>query len=127
MIVAGIGFRKAAGQASLRDVLARLGQHPDALATAQDKAEALRGLAVGIGLAVQAIAPGDLRRQSTLTRSDRVNRLYGTGSLAEAAALAAAGPGSRLLGPRIVSVDGMATAALAETADILLDTEGKTR
>ena len=33
---------------------------------------------------------------------------------AEAAALAAAGPGARLLGPRVVSADRMATCALAE-------------
>ncbi|MHA6346914.1 cobalamin biosynthesis protein, partial [Roseivivax sp. CAU 1761] len=39
---------------------------------------------------------------------------YDTGSVAEAAALAAAGPGARLLGPRAVSPDGCATCALAQ-------------
>jgi cobalt-precorrin 5A hydrolase len=34
--------------------------------------------------------------------------------VAEAAALAAAGPGARLRGPRAVSADGTATAAIAE-------------
>ncbi|PTE19863.1 precorrin methylase, partial [Cereibacter changlensis JA139] len=35
----------------------------------------------------------------------------------EAAALAAAGPGARLLGPRVTSADGRATAAIAEGRD----------
>ncbi|NNK15876.1 MAG: precorrin methylase, partial [Sulfitobacter sp.] len=37
------------------------------------------------------------------------------GSLAEAAALAAAGPNARLVAARVVSGDGMATAAIAES------------
>jgi cobalt-precorrin 5A hydrolase len=67
-------------------------------------------------LAVPVIAvPAEaMRQQKTLTRSDRVRTLFGTGSVAEAAALAAAGPGARLRGPRAVSADGTATAAIAE-------------
>ncbi|RDW13157.1 precorrin methylase, partial [Paracoccus thiocyanatus] len=34
--------------------------------------------------------------------------------LAEAAALAALGPGARITAPRVTSQDGMATAAIAE-------------
>ena len=48
-----------------------------------------------------------------LTQSAKVAERFGTGSVAEAAALAAAGPGAQLLGPRVVSGDGLATAAIA--------------
>ena len=37
-----------------------------------------------------------------------------SGSLAEAAALAALAPGARLIAPRVTSEDGMATCAIAE-------------
>ena len=49
-----------------------------------------------------------------LTHSPRVLSLTGLPSLAEAAALAAAGPGARLLGPRLAAA-GEATCALAES------------
>ena len=49
----------------------------------------------------------------TETRSERVLALTGVPSVAEAAALAAAGPSARLIGPRIVM--GAATCALAAT------------
>jgi len=67
-----------------------------------------------MALPLHAVSLDRLRNQPTLTQSARVASLYGTGSLAEAAALAAAGPGARLLGPRATSQDGKATAALAE-------------
>lgn len=120
MIVAGLGFRSAAAAASLRDALARAGDgEVAALATAADKAgaAAIVDLAAELGLPVIAVAPADLAAQPVATRSPRVAALRGTGSVAEAAALAAAGPGARLLGPRAVSGDGMATAALAERAE----------
>ena len=50
-----------------------------------------------------------------VTRSERVLALMGVPSVAEAAALAAAGPASRLLGPRVAV--GPATCALAITGD----------
>lgn len=120
MIVAGLGFRKNAGIASLRDALTRAGQSPQALATAADKAEApvIRALADELGLPLYAIALAELRDQPTQTHSPRVAELYGTGSLAEAAALAAAGPNARLLGPRVTSKDGKATAAIAERSPL---------
>jgi len=115
MRVAGVGFRQAATAASLIDAVARAGGGAGLLATAMEKAEApaLREAALRLGLAVRAIGPEDLATQAVPTRSARVAERFGTGSLAEAAALAAAGPGARLLGPRIVSGDGLATAAIA--------------
>jgi cobalt-precorrin 5A hydrolase len=50
-----------------------------------------------------------------ITRSERVLALTGVPSVAEAAALAAAGPASRLVGPRVAI--GPATCALAVSGD----------
>jgi cobalt-precorrin 5A hydrolase len=117
MIVAGFGFRQAASLESLLDALdkARGAQVPTRLATAEDKAAAAAFLALSarLGLPIHAIAPDALAQAETLTRSARVRALRGSGSLAEAAALVAAGPGASLLGPRAVSADRMAACALA--------------
>jgi cobalt-precorrin 5A hydrolase len=86
------------------------------LATLAAKAQGLEPLGRALGLPVLGLDPQALRGQPTLTRSGRVAALFGTGSVAEAAALAAAGSGARLRGPRAVSADGTATAALAEGA-----------
>lgn len=119
MIVAGFGFRGMATVSSLADALARAGgggAPVAAIATVTDKASAppLRALAARLGVPVHAIDHAVLAAQATITRSDASIAAHGTGSLAEAAALAAAGPGGRLLGARAVSRDGMATCALAE-------------
>ncbi|MBS0565543.1 MAG: cobalamin biosynthesis protein [Proteobacteria bacterium] len=119
MRVAGLGFRGRATLLSLKDALARAGGGAQALATAEEKAgaEVMQALARELGLPLHAIPRAALERQATLTRSARVAAKFGTGSVAEAAALAAAGPGSRLLGPRSISGDGLATAAIAERKD----------
>ena len=116
MIVAGFGFRGAATVASLRDALAQTGGRPQALAAPQDKAgaECLIQLAQSLFLPVLAIDPGALRAAATITQSPVVRARRGTGSVAEAAALAGAGPGARLIGPRCISSDRLATAALAQ-------------
>ncbi len=115
MRVAGIGFRKAATLASLRDALERAGGSADLLATASAKADApvARELAAFLGLRLCGIDLAALDAEDTLTHSPHVAERFGTGSVAEAAALAAAGPGARLLGPRAVSGDRLATAAIA--------------
>lgn len=121
MKIAGFGFRTGANLASLRDALAAAGGGVGvaALATAAEKSDAaaLRALAGELGLPVRAIAPAELATAHTLTHSVRVTQRFGVGSVAEAAALAAAGPGARLLAPRAISRDGMATAAIAEGTD----------
>lgn len=116
MRVAGFGFRKGASAAALADALARAGGAAGltALASAEDKAAGLQGIAQTLGLPVIGVPKAALAAQPVLTHSARVQALYGTGSLAEASALAAAGPGARLLGPRAQSQDGSATAAIAE-------------
>lgn len=117
MIVAGFGFRAAARVESLRDALAAAGPAgPDVLATIEEKAGAavFRAFAGEMALPVRAVPAADLGRQMTVTQSAASQAARSTGSVAEAAALAAAGPGARLLGPRAVSDDRMATCALAE-------------
>jgi len=118
MKIAGIGFRETAGIDSLRSALKSAGGIDGvmALATVAEKAEAvaLVALAAELHLPIRAITPDALAAVETETWSERVAARFGTGSLAEAAALAAAGPTARLLGPRAVSADGMATAAIAE-------------
>ena len=117
MRVAGIGFRSGAGVASLRAALAAAGGGVQALATAEDKAPALRALAAELGLPVIAVPAELIAAQDTPTRSPRVMARRGAGSLAEAAALAAAGPGARIVARRVTAPDRMATAAIAETEE----------
>ena len=116
IVVAGFGFRTGATLDALRDALAMAGgpEGVTHLATLSTKAEALEPLGRLLALPVVALGPEALRGIWTPTRSDRVAALFGTGSVAEAAALAAAGQGARLRGPRAVSADGTATAAIAE-------------
>ena len=117
MIVAGFGFRYGAGLPSLRAALAlaQRGQPPVThLATASDKLSALAPLAEALGLPLTGIAPEAPARASTLTSSVASLAARETGSVAEASALAAAGAGARLLGPRRISPDRMATCAIAQ-------------
>ncbi|EKE45383.1 hypothetical protein OCGS_0473 [Oceaniovalibus guishaninsula JLT2003] len=116
MIVAGFGFRSGAGVACLADALARAGGAPDRLATAAAKvrAPAIRALAERLDLPLIGVDAADLAAQETLTHGAASRAAHGTGSVAEAAALAAAGRGARLTGPRAVSQSGRATCALAE-------------
>ena len=136
MIVAGLGFRAAVSEASLRAALAGLPAHlpPAALATAADKAvtPALQALAQDMGLPVIAIAAADLTAQQTPSQSRASLAARGVGSVAEAAALVAAAQGGPrggtggkqgqgaavLLCPRVLSPDHMATAALAQTQEL---------
>lgn len=117
MIIAGFGFRGSALRASLEDALAQVTDHhrPDALATAEDKADhpAFHELAAELGLQVIGIDTAALAAAKTLTRSPASQSARDTGSVAEAAALVAAGTGARLLRPRRISEDRLATCALA--------------
>jgi cobalt-precorrin 5A hydrolase len=118
MKVAGFGFRSAVSAGSLAEALALAGGASGltALATAQDKVAGLQAFADGIGLPVIGLSRDALENVITHTQSARVRVQFGTGSLAEAAALAAAGPGARLKGKRSQSSDGAATCAIAEGA-----------
>lgn len=118
MKVAGMGFRSGASAAALAEALALAGgaQGLTALATVQEKVAGLQAFADGLGLPVIGLPREALTGMTTPTQSARVKARFGTGSLAEAAALAAAGPGARLRAKRSQSADGAATAAIAEGA-----------
>ncbi|MCJ2071608.1 cobalamin biosynthesis protein [Methylobacterium sp. J-030] len=121
-LVAGIGFRRGTGADEIAALIARALERVGAeraaltaIATAADRAAepAVTAAAARFGLSPRPIAPDALeaRDAELATRSARIEHLRGVGSLAEAAALAAAGPDSRLALPRIAS--GGATCALA--------------
>jgi len=125
MIAAGIGCRRGASasdiEAAIRAALARANITADALdviATSEAKsAEAgIRTAAAKLGVSVLIVPESDLAfaDERVETHSARVLALTGVGSVAEAAALAAAGPSARLISPRLVM--GSATCALATSA-----------
>jgi cobalamin biosynthesis protein CbiG len=124
MIIAGIGCRRGAGaddiEAAIRAALDRAGiEAADLKAIATGSAKAgepgIAATAATLGLTIMPIAEAELKAAGArvVTRSDRVLALTGVPSLAEAAALAAAGPSSRLIASRLVV--GAATCALARS------------
>ena len=118
MKVAGLGFKKDVTLASLREALLAAGgpEGLAAVATISDKADAdaLKQLARECGVPIKAVAAEMLAGIETPTQSKLVAEKFGTGSVAEAAALVAAGPRARLIATRAVSRDRTATAAIAE-------------
>lgn len=125
-VFAGVGFRHA----TLSDeIVALVRQGLDGaglsesrlrvLATADDRAgePAFREAAQILGCMAIGFAPAALRAvdDGVPTRSVRIEAERGVGSVAEAAALAGAGPGAVLTLPRIAS--GGATCALALAPD----------
>lgn len=117
MIVAGFGFRKNASPGSLQSAFdsACVSVRPDCLAAPDDKATAkpFRLFAEQNDLPIKAVPADVLTQQNTVTQSLTSLTERGVGSVAEAAALSAAGPGARLLTERHVSADRLATCALA--------------
>jgi cobalt-precorrin 5A hydrolase len=122
MIVAGIGCRKGASaeqiDAAIDTALERAGRplaRIDLMATSVSKREeeGIAASASARGLPLIFVAEPDLEIASArgATWSARVLALAGVPSVAEASALAAAGPKSRLILPRIVV--GPVTCALA--------------
>lgn len=120
-LIAGFGYRAAATADSLANALtkARAEAGTDAplakICVPADKAEeaCVTAFAAAEGVAITPIAPGALTAVETPTQAERVIEKRGTGSVAEAAAIA--GGGSKLIAERVVSEDRMATCALAES------------
>ena len=122
VIVAGIGCRRGASAAAIEAViaaaLARADIHKTALTLVAAPAvkcdePGIAAAASALGVPVVAVSETDLKGASprTATHSERSLALMGVPSVAEAAALAAAGSKARLLLPRITL--GPATCALA--------------
>lgn len=118
MRVAGFGFRRNVTFASLLEALAAAGgaEGVTVVATVSEKAEfdALQRLAQELDVPVKAIPADALAGVATSTRSEFIETKFGTGSVAEAVALVAAGRHARLVSTRAVSQDRTATAAIAE-------------
>lgn len=119
MIVAGFGFRASASIDSLLDAYeqATCEQAAYAVATLSDKADSavFSELAKRLSLPIHSINPeqtvdADVETDSLHSRSAR-----GTGSVAEASALAAVGTGAKLVQTRVISQDRLATCALAKS------------
>ena len=124
-LVIGLGFRDQATAQSIGEVLADVAAraaHPSVatvLAVVEDKA-AHPGLLAAVQATpfpIETVTAEALRAVDSrvTTRSERVFRQRGVGSVCEAAALAAAGAGARLVVTRQVSTDRTATAAAAIT------------
>jgi cobalt-precorrin 5A hydrolase len=121
MLIAGIGCRRGvpaeAIEAAIAAALAQARNQPsriDALATAMFKSgeDGIAAAAAARGIPLILVGQADMARASNqTTHSRRVLELMGVGSVAEAAAIAAAGPDARLLVPRLIV--GPVTCALA--------------
>jgi cobalt-precorrin 5A hydrolase len=120
-VALGVGFTSRADESALFQALeAACGEGAvDVVATAEDKAmqTPLRNAAARLGLSVLPVPEMALKAMGphVLTCSMRSLSARGVGSVAEAAALAAAGAGARLDGPRAVSADGQVTTAIARS------------
>ena len=126
MMVAGIGSRKGVSTgevlAAIETALEAHGLRMtalSALATAPLKRDEDAIFAAGRELDLPVIVVEDealkVASPDTLSRSDLSQELAGTPSVSEASALAAAGKGAKLLGPRTVL--GPVTCAIAISGD----------
>lgn len=115
MRVAGFGCRPDTPTEALREALTRTGaQDLAAIATIPARAVELTALARALDLPLRLT---EVRGVVTPTRSERIQALHGTGSVAEAAALSACGPDARIIVTRVISSCGRATAAIAESEE----------
>ncbi len=123
----GVGCKSNAGaEAIARVVREAMARAPDGSAAAglhtsarkvgdADLREAAREL--GLDLAFHDDAALKARDAEIVSRSPRVFELFGVGSLAEAAALAGAGEGSRLVVPKF-SADGVSCAVAVSPEEV---------
>jgi cobalt-precorrin 5A hydrolase len=126
MMVAGIGCRRGVGAdevlaavaAALKHLSAERA-HLDALATAELKLGE-SGITIAsqrLGLPLRIVGGAELKQANgrTVSLSEKSLERTGVASVSEAAALAAAGPDSVLLGPRLVV--GPVACAIAVSGD----------
>jgi cobalt-precorrin 5A hydrolase len=126
-LVIGLGFRDGATAPSIGEALAEVvarAARPEVatvLAVVEDKAAhpGLLTAAQASRFPIETVTAEAMRMADAriTTRSERVLRQRGVGSVCEAAALAAAGANARLVVTRQVSADRTATAAAALLED----------
>ncbi len=124
VITAGLGLRAGTNEADILACLdqaiaeAGLAEAPRRLATIASRFDepGLVAAARTRGAELVAIPDEALKgfEAACATRSTRIASLYGVGSVAEAAALAGAGPGGELIQPRVATA--RVTCALARSA-----------
>ncbi|MGC2854419.1 cobalamin biosynthesis protein [Novispirillum sp. DQ9] len=119
IIVAGFGCRKGVSVEQVRAAYEAAGVEASELATAHVKAAepALVAFAAALGLPLRAVPQDALAAAPAVTVSQASLREAGVPSVAECAALAAAGPGARLIVPRVVV--GPVTCAIAQSGQDL--------
>lgn len=121
MIAIGIGANSKARDEDFASALASIRAETggDVVATFEDAPfrAPLQSAASRYSLAHRTLPLADLRTRNgdCLTRSERSLALYGVASIAEASALAAAGPRSELIAAR--RIIGNVTVAVAKSAD----------
>lgn len=115
MLIAGFGCRKGVSVAQVRAAYEAAGVEASELATSHVKAAepALVAFAAALGLPLRAVPQEALAAAPAVTVSQASLREAGVPSVAECAALAAAGPGARLIVPRVVV--GPVTCAVAQS------------
>lgn len=123
MIIAGFGFRTSASPDSLLNALKKAVEKSgynlgdiQLFSAPSDKVntEPFQSFIAQSQANTTSFPANAISGTQTLTNSERVKDMRGTGSVAEACALLAAGPQGELLGSRVVSDDRMATCALAK-------------
>jgi cobalt-precorrin 5A hydrolase len=122
-LVIGLGFRDEASAQSIGEVVTNVAADSampgvaSVIAVLEDKAAhpSLVAAARAAHLPIETVAADAMRQADArvATRSERVEKHRGVGSVCEATALAAAGEGARLVVTRTVSADRHATAAAA--------------
>ncbi|WP_363349296.1 cobalamin biosynthesis protein [Methylocystis echinoides] len=110
---AGIGARRGVAAEAVVDLVREVASRHGAplssltLFTLESKADeaGLRQAAetLGVKLLFLPLEALKARKGAAPTHSPRVQAMFGVGSVAEAAALVGAGPGSRLLAPRVAT------------------------
>jgi cobalt-precorrin 5A hydrolase len=126
-LIIGLGFRDEASAQSIGEVVTNVAADSampgvaSVLAVLEDKAAhpSLVAAARAAHLPIETVAADAMRQADArvATRSERVEKHRGVGSVCEATALAAAGEGARLVVTRTVSADRHATAAAALMED----------
>jgi cobalt-precorrin 5A hydrolase len=128
MMAIGIGARSGVTADDISDAIAQAareaGQSPNAVATLDEAKflDSVRDAAARAKIQLTLLTLADLQSRSAecQTTSERALSLFDVTSIAEAAALAAAGPGSKLVVQRLIC--GQVTAAAAISNDHVKDT-----
>lgn len=119
MRVVGLGLSSAATERSVAELMSRLeGHRAEVVAVPQwlkDHPAIVPTLRSGIP--VRFISEAALNGVPSVTFSARIHDKYGTGSVAEACALVAAGSAAEIIVPRLTSSDRFATGAIADLVE----------